>query len=337
MILIYILKAFLALLPALTLSYNYGLMSFVSYQLFAFIIFWAISFWSVWQLTERKQIINRYLLITEISCYLIPFSSIIFLYFVFVQQLTPPSIRASENLTATVVQQTSSIMTTVVNEQLGSFNKSLNDEIKRTQNKLIEKLNKLTTELDKSNSKLQKNIKQGADKEIGKLKEELKKTKTKLDKLNKKLRKFKLKEINLELDRYVKKVDDELANIDKELQKASKELEDTKIKMDRLIKDLSKERKTKQPVLSSKIALNLVQAIVPFVEIYLKSIYVILAVIIGLIGGIITRFIRDFYHHKLLMQSEKQPESIVSRHSVYIVIASMFFLAYMLGPVSPLL
>lgn len=72
-----LLKIFLALLPAAVFTQNYAWMTSNKMVGVAFLILWALMVWSVWQLTEKYHIMERFFRQTEIAFFLLPISSII--------------------------------------------------------------------------------------------------------------------------------------------------------------------------------------------------------------------------------------------------------------------
>jgi len=74
------LKILLALFPTLIFTQNYAWMTLNSNIGLAFLIIWAIMVWSVSQLSEKNQIMERLFRLTEISFFLLPLSAIVFMF-----------------------------------------------------------------------------------------------------------------------------------------------------------------------------------------------------------------------------------------------------------------
>jgi Na+-transporting NADH:ubiquinone oxidoreductase subunit NqrB len=73
-------KIFLALLPAAVFTQNYAWMTANTYVGIAFLLIWALMIWSAWQLTEKHHVTERLLRQTEIAFFLLPVSSIVFMF-----------------------------------------------------------------------------------------------------------------------------------------------------------------------------------------------------------------------------------------------------------------
>lgn len=73
-----VVKILLALLPALVFTQNYAWMTLNSKIGWAFLIIWGLMIWSVWQLTEKNYILERFFRLTEIAFFLLPISAIVF-------------------------------------------------------------------------------------------------------------------------------------------------------------------------------------------------------------------------------------------------------------------
>jgi hypothetical protein len=75
-----IVKILLALLPAIIFTQNYAWMTLNNKIGWAFLIIWALMIWSVWQFTEKNNILERFFRLTEISFFLLPISAIVFAF-----------------------------------------------------------------------------------------------------------------------------------------------------------------------------------------------------------------------------------------------------------------
>ncbi len=75
-----LLKVLMALLPAAIFTQNYAWMTANTSVGIAFLLIWALMIWSVWQLTEKNHILERFFRQTEIAFFLLPISSIIFMF-----------------------------------------------------------------------------------------------------------------------------------------------------------------------------------------------------------------------------------------------------------------
>lgn len=75
-----LLKVLMALLPAAIFTQNYAWMTANKSVGIAFLLLWALMIWSVWQLTEKNHILERFFRQTEIAFFLLPISSIIFMF-----------------------------------------------------------------------------------------------------------------------------------------------------------------------------------------------------------------------------------------------------------------
>lgn len=73
-------KIFLALLPAAVFTQNYAWMTANTYVGIAFLFIWLLMIWSAWQLTEKNHVTERLLRLTEIAFFLLPVSSIVFMF-----------------------------------------------------------------------------------------------------------------------------------------------------------------------------------------------------------------------------------------------------------------
>jgi hypothetical protein len=75
-----LLKVLLAILPAAIFTQNYAWMTANTSVGIAFFLIWALMIWSVWQLTEKNHVLERFFRQTEIAFFLLPISSIIFMF-----------------------------------------------------------------------------------------------------------------------------------------------------------------------------------------------------------------------------------------------------------------
>ncbi len=72
----------LSLLPAAIYTQNYAWMTANTYVGIAFLFIWLLMIWSAWQLIEKNHVTERLLRLTEIAFFLLPISSIVFMFVV---------------------------------------------------------------------------------------------------------------------------------------------------------------------------------------------------------------------------------------------------------------